>query len=93
MGAPVGQPADVINGRGGDDVICGDRDRATVGQDDVLSGGPGHDTPSGDDGTDNLFGEAGSDRLSGGGGFDVLDGGLDADQCDPDFGQGQLIDC
>ena len=57
---------DLIDGRGGNDLVC-----AGAGEDIVL-GGNGSDRIFGSEGSDLLLGGRGSDRLSGGGGLDLL---------------------
>lgn len=71
----------VIYGRGGDDVIVGDRyvNNVLVTSDDTFYGGSGNDALYGGAGNDNLYGGDGNDRLEGGAGNDVLDGGAGID--------------
>ena len=62
-----GSGDDLINGRGGNNVLYGQR---------------GNDTVNGMGGNDFLFGDTGDDRLDGGGGADVFQGGDGADTAD-----------
>jgi len=68
----------VIDGGGGNDLICGGRGN------DVLIGGPGNDTVIGGPGNDFLIGGTGNDRLKGGRGRDV---------CGQNSGTGALTGC
>ena len=60
---------DIIQGRGGNDIIHG------LGGDDLLQGGDGNDSIHGREGNDTLYGDLGDDGLSGGVGDDTLYGG------------------
>ena len=68
-----GKNDDILDGRGGRDVLLG-----RAGDDD-LRGGDGNDVLKGAGGRDVLSGGRGSDRLVGGGGDDVLNGGAGRD--------------
>ena len=67
------ESADLLDGRGGDDILSGDAGA------DSLEGGVGADTLYGDAGADWLEGGAGADTLYGGAGADILQGGVDND--------------
>lgn len=68
-GRQGGRSAELIMGRGGNDILGGG------GADDWLFGGFGQDRLSGDQGNDLLVGNSGADVLNGGAGDDELDGG------------------
>lgn len=72
----------LVQGEGGDDLICG-----TPGR-DFLFGGPGDDWISGGRGDDGLNGDDGDDTLIGGDGDDSCNGGDDIDtaiECESTF--------
>lgn len=71
-----GALADIIIGRGGNDVLLGNAG------DDTLNGGGGIDQLFGGIGSDYLNGETGNDLLTGGLGRDILIGGLGNDTFD-----------
>ena len=74
---------DVIDGTGGDDVICGLTGNDTLrglGGRDVLIGGTGDDRLGGYGGADVMRGEAGNDMLFGGSNSDTLNGGTGDDE-------------
>jgi Ca2+-binding RTX toxin-like protein len=75
------QGSDVIDARGGDDLILGgDTTRDAADAADTIFGGAGLDRAYGAGGGDSLFGGDGDDTLSGGFGNDILDGGNGADR-------------
>lgn len=71
---PFGAIGDLIDARGGNDVVC------AAGGWDTVKGGGGADTIYGGFGNDTLEGEGGNDALYGAEGNDTLRGGGDNDQ-------------
>ena len=84
--------ADVIAGRGGDDLIYGLKGKdficAGAGDDSILPG-KGSDRVAGNFGDDTLLDEGGADFLSGGDGIDIIEGGPGSDRL---RGGGQTLD-
>jgi hypothetical protein len=71
-----------VQGRGGNDIICGGSGNDTISGgpgNDTLLGGSGNDDLQGNNGNDTLDGGAGSDDLQGDNGNDTLDGGAGND--------------
>ena len=76
------QGDDVINSKGGRDIMHGRRGNDTLSggaKGDFLFGDAGNDTLNGGPGNDKLFGGRGGDTLNGGEGNDVLKGGKGVD--------------
>lgn len=69
----VGDGADQVTGRGGNDTI------ETFGGNDELDGGLGNDTLDGGAGNDIINGGGGDDTIHDGGGNDTVDGGMGED--------------
>ena len=69
---------EVINARGGDDIIDLSSVNVTYGN-VTIYGGDGNDVLWGNDGDDVIYGEADNDNIIGGAGGDVLDGGAGDD--------------
>jgi Ca2+-binding RTX toxin-like protein len=76
------QGDDIINSKGGRDIMHGRRGNDTLSggaKGDFLFGGAGDDTLNGGPGNDKLYGGKGVDTLNGGDGDDVLKGGKGVD--------------
>jgi Ca2+-binding RTX toxin-like protein len=86
---------DLINGRGGNDLICGGPTPVRTGPDggdlyELLLGGAGSDRIKGGGGPDDVRGGGGADVLSGGRFADSVRGGPGADRVSGDSGGDEL---